>query len=210
MRALTSLIFATPLRSAIVCGLVIAIAFGYFTHPDDELIKRASDLNITNALGGQDGAALKQAYESALDGDGSVVELDEDAFKARAPRYQATFPAEEGDARRFLLRHVGQDALGADTVYVWEETVFAAPWWSPHRFAYKAVEAQTGAFGEVVSLTFERDVPGLVGLLLMDAIVGTLYGLVIGAIVAVVKGGMEVPGAALNLHPNHAPSGSRR
>ena len=77
--------------------------------------------------------------------------------------------------------------------------------WSP-RFAYKAVEAQTGAFGEVVSLTFERDVPGLAGLLLMDANLGTLYGLVIG-LVAVIKGGMEVPGA--RLHPRHAADSQR-
>ena len=204
MKVLAGFIFCTPLRAAIVCGLLVAIAFGYFTRPDPELIKRASDLNIPPVLSGRDGAQLRQAYENATDGNGSLVPLDEDTFKARAPRYQATFPAEEGDGRRFLLRHVGQDTLGDDTVYIWEETVFAAPWWSPHRFAYKAVEAQTGAFGEVVALTFERDVLGLIGLLLMDAIVGTLYGLVIGAIVAVVKGGMEVPGASLKLEPRHA------
>ena len=207
MKAIASFIFATPLRSAIICGLAIAIAFGYFTHPDPELIKRASDLNLTSVLSGQDGTQLKQAYEAAQDGNGSLIEQDEEAFKVQAPQYRATFPVEEGNGRRFLLRHVGQDALGGDTVYVWDETVFAAPWWSPHRFAYKAVEAQTGAFGEVVSLTFERDVPGLAGLLLMDAIVGTLYGAVIGLIVAVIKGGMEVPGA--RLHPRHAADSQR-
>jgi hypothetical protein len=209
MKVILGFIFGTPLRAAIICGIAIAIAFGYFTHPDEELTKLASDLNITNVVSGQDGATLKRAYEEAMDGTGDLVELDEDGFKAQAPGFQATFPAEEGDRRRFLLRHVGQDTIGADTVYVWEETVFAAPWWSPHRFAYKAVEAQTGAFGEVVSLTFERDVPGLAGLLLMDAIIGTLYGAVIGAIVAVIKGGMEVPGAAMNLHPRHAADSQR-
>ncbi len=209
MKALAGILFATPLRSAIICGLVIAITFGYFTHPDEELIKQASDLNLNTVLNGSDGAQLKEAYEEALDGNGSLIEHDEDAFEAQAPRFQATFPAEEGDGRRFLLRHVGQDTLGSDTVYVWEETVFAAPWWSPHRFAYKAVEAQTGAFGEVVSLTFERDVPGLAGLLLMDAIIGTLYGAVIGLIVAVIKGGMEVPTAPLHLQGRHAADSQR-
>jgi hypothetical protein len=48
-----------------------------------------------------------------------------------------------------------------------------------------------------------------VGLLLMDAIVGTLYGIVIGAIVAVVKGGMEVPGASMKLEPRHAADSHR-
>jgi hypothetical protein len=45
-----------------------------------------------------------------------------------------------------------------------------------------------GAVGDVLELTFERDVPGLVGLMVFDGLVGALYGFVIGLIVAVVRG----------------------
>ena len=67
MKAIASFIFATPLRSAIICGLAIAIAFGYFTHPDPELVKRASELTSPAFSAARTARGdLKQAYEAAL------------------------------------------------------------------------------------------------------------------------------------------------
>ncbi len=172
-------LFASPMRAAIVVGLAVAIGFGLFSLPQPEIVKSASDVSATGILSGEEGEQLSQAYQAAIDGNGELVEVSEDDFKAGDYAYTATFPAEQS-GNRFFLRHVGQTALGDPTVYVWEEELFAAPWWSPHRFVYQAVKAETGAFGEVVQLTFERDIPGLIGLLLLDAVVGALYGAVVG------------------------------
>ena len=189
------LLFSSPLRAAIAVGLAVTIAFGLFSLPQPELVKSASELTSARILSGEEGEQLSRAFRAAVDGDGQLIELSEDDFKAGDFPFAATFPAEQS-GNRFFLRHVAQATLGSDTVYVWEEDLFAAPWWSPHRFVYKAAEAEIGAFGEVVRLTFERDVAGLVGLLLFDAVIGFVYGAVVGLIVAVRK---------VNLSPPHMP-----
>ncbi len=186
------LLFASPLRAAIVVGLAVTLAFGLFSLPEPTIVKSASEITPARILSGEEGEALSQAYRTAADGDAELIELDEDAFKAGAFAYAATFPAEQS-GNRFFLRHVGQATLGSDTVYVWEEHLFAAPWWSPHRFVYKAAQAEIGAFGEVVRLTFERDAFGLAGLLLFDAVLGVIYGAVVGLIVAVRRFSLTPP-----------------
>ena len=189
---LSRLLFGNPLRAAIVVGLAVAIGFGIFSLPEPKLIKQASELTTARVLSGEEGEQLSRAFRGASDGAGELTTLTESDFKARGFPFAATFPAEQS-GNRFFLRHVGQDQLGDATVYVWEEDLFAAPWWSPHRFAYKALEAETGAFGEVVRLTFERDVLGLTGLLLLDALIGFVYGAVVGLIVAVKKVNLSPP-----------------
>jgi hypothetical protein len=190
--ALLEALFSSPLRAAIIVGLAVAIGVGYFSLPEPKLIKSAAEVTPARLLSGEEGARLHTAFRSARDGNGQLVELSEDEFKAQALPFIATFPAEQS-GNRFFLRHVGQAELGSSTVYVWEETLFAAPWWSPHRFVYKALEAETGAFGEVVRLTFERDVGGLIALLIFDAIIGFVYGALVGLIVAVRKINLSPP-----------------
>ena len=190
--ALLEALFSSPLRAAIVAGLAITIGVGYFALPEPKLIKSAAEITPARLLSGEEGAQLYAAFQSARDGNGQLVELSEDGFKGQALPFVATFPAEQS-GNRFFLRHVGQAELGSPTVYVWEETLFAAPWWSPHRFVYKALEAETGAFGEVIRLTFERDAGGLIALLIFDAIIGFVYGTIVGLIVAVRKINLSPP-----------------
>ncbi|HWC31102.1 MAG TPA: hypothetical protein VG845_13565, partial [Dehalococcoidia bacterium] len=102
--------------------------------------------------------------------------------------YTVGFPIEQDSARRFLIRYAGVDELNGDRVFVADRQVFAAPWWSPHRFIYKAGAAEVHALGEVIDLTFERDVVGLVGLIVFDGLIGAAYGCLIGLIVAVLRG----------------------
>jgi len=189
------LLFSSPLRAAVVVGLAVTIAFGLFSLPEPELVKSASELTSARILSGEEGEQLSRAFRAAADGEGELIDLTEEEFKAGDFPFAATFPAEQS-GNRFFLRHVAQATLGSDTVYVWQEDIFAAPWWSPHRFAYNALEAETGAFGEVVRLTFERDVLGLIALLVFDALIGFVYGAVVGLIVAVRK---------LNLSPPSTP-----
>jgi hypothetical protein len=193
--AMFDLLFSSPLRAAVVVGLAVTIAFGLFSLPEPELVKSASELTSARILSGEEGEQLSQAFRAAADGEGELIDLTEEEFKAGDFPFAATFPAEQS-GNRFFLRHVAQATLGSDTVYVWQEDIFAAPWWSPHRFVYNALEAETGAFGEVVRLTFERDVLGLIALLVFDALIGFVYGAVVGLIVAVRK---------LNLSPPSTP-----
>jgi hypothetical protein len=190
--AILDLLFASPLRAAVVVGLAVTIAFGLFSLPEPELVKSASELTSARILSGEEGEQLSQAFRAAADGEGELIDLTEEEFNAGAFPFAATFPAEQS-GNRFFLRHVAQVTLGSDTVYVWQEDIFAAPWWSPHRFVYNALEAETGAFGEVVRLTFERDVLGLIGLLVFDALIGFVYGAVVGLIVAVRKINLAPP-----------------
>jgi hypothetical protein len=184
MSSLFRVLFANPTRAAIVVGLAVAIGFGLFSLPEPKLFKSASEITPARILSGEEGEQLSRAYRNATNGEGELIQLTKEEFEAAGFPFAATFPAEQS-GNRFFLRHVAQASLGDNTVYIWEQDLFAAPWWSPHRFVYKAVEAETGAFGQVVRLTFERDVLGLTGLLLFDALLGVVYGAVVGLIVAV-------------------------
>jgi hypothetical protein len=189
IRALLRFIFASPLRAAIICGLLIAVGFGYITYPDPELRKSVTDWRLQDAfVTGQDAQRVLGVLNASDGGSGEVVRLSEEEFRARGLRYTIGFPVEEDSARRFLIRYAGMENLNDERVYLAEREIFAAPWWSPHRFVYKAAAAEVGAISEVLDLTFERDVLGLVGLLLFDGVLGLIYGFVIGLIVAVLRG----------------------
>jgi hypothetical protein len=64
----------------------------------------------------------------------------------------------------------------------------AGPWWSPQRYLYRAIAAEVDGARDVLVLTFERDSDALLLLLLGDIFLGGLYGLVVGMIVAVLRG----------------------
>jgi hypothetical protein len=189
IRALLRLIFASPLRAAIICGLLVAVGFGLVSYPDPELRKTLTGWRLEDAfVSGAEQQRVLEALRAAEAGSAEMIRLSETDFKQLGLPFVIGFPLEDDSARRFVIRHVGIRDGSGDPVYVADREVFAAPWWSPHRFIYKAAVAEVRAVGDVIELTFERDVLGLIGLLVFDGLIGALYGLVIGLIVAVVKG----------------------
>jgi hypothetical protein len=185
---LLGFIFRSPLRAAIVCGLLVAIGFGFASFPNPEVSKSVSDWRLEDViLSDADQQRVLTASESARGGDGQLVELTEQEFRELDLAYKVSLPDVVGSARRFVIQYAGMDDLDSGRVYVAQREVFAAPWWSPHRFIYKAASAEVDAFREVFDLTFERDVLGLTGLIVFDAFIGAVYGLVVGMIVAVIR-----------------------
>jgi hypothetical protein len=80
----------------------------------------------------------------------------------------------------------------------------AGPWWSPQRYLYRAVEAEVDTARDLLVLTFERDLSGLVWLLLLDLSLGALYGSIVSMIVAVLRGpaeGRQIPGSERSIPP---------
>ena len=188
MGRLARFVFRSPLRAAIVCGLLVAIVFGFVSFPKPELSKSVSDWRLEDViLSDADQQRLLAAREAARSGDGQLIELTQEEFRNMELAYRVSLPDVEGSARRFVIRYTGMNDLESGRVYVAEREVFAAPWWSPHRFIYKAASAEVDAFREVLDLTFQRDVLGLTGLIVFDALIGAVYGLVVGLIVAVMR-----------------------
>jgi hypothetical protein len=179
-------IFKTPLRAALACGLLVAVVFGLASYPSPELRRSVSDWRIQDVLTSPEQQQLLAAYEGAQS-NGEVVSISEEDFRDRGLAYSLSLPLEKDSGRQFLIRHIGMASLSDGRVYVAEREILAAPWWSPHRFVYKAAVAEVDAFGEVLELTFERDVLGLAGLIILDGVIGAIYGVVIGLIVAVVR-----------------------
>jgi len=188
MGSLLRFFFRDPKRAAIVCGLLVAVLFGFVSYPRPELSKVVTNWQTDNAALSE---ADQQALLAARNDASEPVELTEDEFRARGFTYSASRLDTSGS--RFVLQHTGADELTGGQVYVAEREIFAAPWWSPHRFIYQAAEAEIDAFDEVVDLTFERNILGLVGLIVIDGLVGLVYGLVVGAIVAVLRGSNITP-----------------
>ncbi|HEU0074361.1 MAG TPA: hypothetical protein VFS30_10130 [Dehalococcoidia bacterium] len=188
MASLLRFLFRDPKRAAIVCGILVAVLFGFVSYPHPELNKVVPNWQIGDTALSE---ADQQALLAARNGASEAVELTEEEFRARGFTYNASRLDTSGS--RFLLQHTGADELVAGQVYVAEREIFAAPWWSPHRFIYEAAEAEIDAFGEVVDLTFERNVLGLVGLIVIDGLVGLAYGVVVGAIVSVLRGSNITP-----------------
>jgi hypothetical protein len=116
----------------------------------------------------------------------NAVELSEAAFRDLTPVSAALALAEIDDSQReATIRYAAKTASDPDRLYVAEQHVNAGGWWDPTRWAYKAAQAEIDLAQNVLTLTFERDVSGLVALLLFDLIVSTVYGAVIGLILAV-------------------------
>jgi hypothetical protein len=213
IRALLRFIFGSPLRAAIICGALIAVGFGLVSYPDPELRWTVSDWRLEKAfVTGADEQRVLVALTAAQRGEGELERLSEAEFRALGLPYSIGFPAEEDSARRFLIRYAGMEDVDGGRVYMAERQVFAAPWWSPHRFIYKAAAAEVNAVGEVMELTFERDVTGLMGLFIFDGLVGAVYGFIIGLIVAVVRGAglAQAPSRSLPAHAQSQPASRRR
>ena len=202
MGRLLGFIFRSPHRAAIVCGILVAVVFGLASFPQPEVTRPVTDWRIESASLPEDEQQRLLSERAA--GDGGLVELSEDEFRARGFPYSVSQLDVEG-SRRFVIQHTGADDLAGGPVYLAEREVFAAPWWSPHRFIYKAARAEVDAFEEVLHLTYERDVLGLTGLVILDAMVGAIYGLVVGLLVSVLRGTGLTPtqrrGDSIRHHP---------
>ena len=69
-------IFRSPLRAAIVCGMLVAVLFGLASFPRPELSKAVSDWRVEDViLPDADQQRLLSARDAALAGEGDIVQL---------------------------------------------------------------------------------------------------------------------------------------
>jgi hypothetical protein len=185
-----------PLHSGVIVGLLVAVAFGLFSFPrEEEIQKTITDWRPGDASEDQRTIdSLISSLQRAGEGEAELRRVSEDEF--RELDLDRTHAAVESrDDEGFVIQYIGQEGRETDTVYLAERTVSAGPWWHPDRLLYRAVRAETDRFSDGLRLTFERDWQGLAGLLMMDAIVGAVYGTIIGLILAVVGAReLSVPG----------------
>lgn len=179
-----------PHRAAILAGILVALLFGWASFPREKTIEKTltdwAPQNLVpagplrNELAGAL-AAVRGGNQAAA----SVVSPDE--FKKL--QLQATYVETAPGAGRddFVITYVGRDAAGR--TYVADRKVPAAAGIDPRRWLYRAAESEIDQFSNILRLTFERDLSGLIGLLLMNLIVGAFYGVVVGLILSVL--GME-------------------
>ena len=99
-----------------------------------------------------------------------------------------SFPREEQIEKQITGWQTGGLGPLADAPALLERFAHAGPWWSPQRYVYKAVAAEIDAAGDVLTMTYKRDLDGLVWLLLLDLGLSAIYGIVAGMIVAVLRG----------------------
>jgi hypothetical protein len=181
------------LYAGVVGGLIVAIGIGIFSFPREKEISKT--ITGTQTAGSDaEVQTLIAALQQALENNAGLRRVSEEEFRELDLASTHSYPEAHGDAG-FVIRHVGEDASG--TVYLAERTVNAGPWWHPDRLAYRAAEAEVDRFSDGLRLTFQRDWEGLAGVLLVDAIVGWVYGMTIGLILAVVGSReLSVPGGA--------------
>jgi hypothetical protein len=124
-----------------------------------------------------------RAYEAG--NAASVIALSPEEFEAKdLPVRLALAEHKEGD-RSFRVRLLGSEGDAVPQTYVTERVVHATESWSPERWAYRAIDAEVQQASNVLRLTFERDLTGLIGLLCLDVLVGAVYGVIFGLIAAV-------------------------
>lgn len=186
-----------PVRAAIIFGLFVAIAFGAISFPVEKRIEKTVD-GWLPAHASDDPAVIDdliESLEAARQKDRDLVTVSEERFRELdLPLAHAFTEATAGDSA-FAIKYVGKESEQSDIVYLAERKVSAGPWWSPDRIMYRAFRAETGQLGNVLRLTFERDLEGLLGLLLLDLLVGGVYGTLAGLIVAVMNStGLRLPG----------------
>ncbi|HET9476846.1 MAG TPA: hypothetical protein VFP63_05090 [Dehalococcoidia bacterium] len=186
-----------PLRAAIIFGIFVAIVFGAISFPAEKRIEKTVD-GWLPANASDDPVVIDdliESLESARRENGDVVTVSEERFRELdLPLAHAFTEATDGDSA-FAIKYVGKESEQSGTVYVAERKVSAGPWWSPDRIMYRAFRAETTQLGNVLRLTFERDLEGLFGLLLLDLLVGGIYGTLAGLIVAALNStGLNLPG----------------
>lgn len=173
-----------PLHAGILVGLSVAIFVGVVSLPDESsLQKTVSDWLPPNAT--QDEHSIDQlitVLEAARENQVAIERVSEREFRDLELERSYAFPRAEDET--FTIEYVGQEALSDDTIYLAERRVEPAPWWHPDRLLYRAAGYQVDRFGTGLELTFERDWNGIGALLLLDALIGSLY----GAMVALMLG----------------------
>lgn len=177
-----------PLHAGIIVGVLVAVAFGLFAFPNEDSVEKS----IADWLP-EDGVSseaeindLIAALEDARAGNRNLERVSVDEFRDLELEQTHAFATPRSDA--FAVDYVGRTSEDAGTVYVAEREVYAAPWWHPDRLLYKAADHHIDSFGNGLRLSYERDWDGLGALLIMDAILGILYGGLVGLILAVLGG----------------------
>jgi hypothetical protein len=186
-----------PYRSAVLIGIAIALLFGWASFPREQTIERTISGWLPENLVGAGPARtqLLDVLEAFNSGDQNVAtRVSEEEFRELEPAQAYAAPAVKDGQREFHIQYVG--SKDGET-YVAEKKVSPGSSLDIDRIAYKALEAETDQASNVLRLTFERDVTGLITLLLIDLIVGGFYGAVIGMILGVL--GLE------QLDKKHAP-----
>lgn len=197
-----------PIRAAIVVGLLVVVLFGIASFPFENSIDRTVEGWLPEGAANDQAAVddLIQSLETARESGDVPVTVSEDEFRGLdLEAAHATVDAnDDGD---FTVSYAGRDA--SDTLYVAESEIAPAPWWDPDRLFYRAAEAQADRLNNVAVLTFERDVDGLLGLLAVDLLIGTVYGTLVGLILWALRGGPggfhvpeagEIPAGGLDLN----------
>jgi hypothetical protein len=188
-----------PLHSGVIVGLIVALTFGLFSFPSERSIEKQIDDWLPQRAT-SDPAEINQmitALEEAQAGERSLTRISEDEF--RELELARSYASPEGRADgSFEIRYIGQ-ADESDAVYLAEREVHAAPWWHPDRLLYRAASHEIDRFGEGLRLTYDRDWDQLGGLLIMDALVGLVYGGIVGLILSVFGAKeLDVPGGTRN------------
>ncbi len=174
-----------PLHAGILTGLLTAVIFGIISFPGDgKLNKTVEDWLPEGAAQDQDEIdRLISALEDARATGTGLVEVSESEFRDLDLARSHAVPG-PGEGGTFEIEYVGQAADDDATVYVASWQVHPAPWWHPDRLLYRAASYHVDRFTNGLTLTYERDWDGLGAVLLLDAIVGVVYGGIIGLIVS--------------------------
>lgn len=186
-----------PVRAAIIFGIIVALVFGAISFPSEKRIEKTVE-GWLPASASDDQAVINdliESLEAAQEEDGGLVTVSEDRFRELdLPLAHAFTEATDGDSA-FAIKYVGKESGLSDTVYLAERKISAGPWWSPDRLMYRTFRAEREQLGNVLRLTFERDLEGLFGLLLLDLLVAGIYGTLAGLIIAVMNTtGLNLPG----------------
>ena len=198
MKGLLGWAIRHPLHSGVLFGVLVAIAFGIISLPnEDEIQKSVSDWLPPNAAQDDETiSGLIAALDAARNDQASLERVSEEEFRDLDLSRSYAFPQAEDDGA-FTIEYVGQTSGDDGAVYLAERRVDPAPWWHPDRLLYRAVSYEVDRFGTGLELTFERDWSGIGSLLLLDAIIGAVYGTMVGLVLgAFGNKGLEIPGPA--------------
>ena len=192
-----------PLYVGILVGVVVAVGFGAFSFPrEQEIEKTITGWRPENAAE-QQGVVddLIADLERARQGEAELRQISEEEFRGLGLSRTHAYPEARANGG-FVIRYVGEESANDDLLYLAEREIEAGPWWHPDRLLYRAARAEVDRFSDGLQLTYERDWEGLAGVLLLDAIVGWIYGTVIGLILAVFGAReLTVPGASKATRP---------
>lgn len=177
-----------PVVAGVLVGLLVAIGFGVFSFPrESEIHKTITDWRPGDSTLDQETVdELIEELERAREGEAELRQVSEEEFRDLNLDRSVAYPEASDDESGFTIRYIGEHPSDEDVVYLAERTVEPGPWWSPDRLLYRAARAEVDRFSDGLRLTYERDWKGLAGLLILDAIVGWIYGTVIGLVLATI------------------------